>query len=499
MRDLRRLAVRTILAVGFIAIWVDAANADCLNVYLGNTTLSVVCVRKMAGTGDDPPGVVGPITDFQIIGLGEPIWAGAPAADVTGRVLFTAKSADGKQGVFLNGAGPSSSISWVADHDTDPLGIVMAPLLDFDYLSLGNSDLGLTYWGRDSFGQSGIWENDVEGFPVINYRSVVSVSDPVPGTPGHYFNGVRSGTLGGLVGVYEAFQGNWVESGYTEFLPEGIFQAALVVTPLPLGITARLRIARTGDDPPGVVGPLVYFDRPATNGFDLAFGACDGPFPWEINNCALFLARNMYTSRDPNNGFVYDISHLAPVVVTGDPLPLSPNGKTTSQAFGTSDIIDINADWLGFMASSLDDSGFLQGVYVRKIGKDKANGPEPKIRKIVTTRDQLRTPQGGVYPTFVRVQAAAVDAVNYSTSVFLPPLVAFTTIDDNKNQALFVSLDQRGTRAIVPLLDSSMGLEGKRIKHISFTKEGFAFPYLAFGIEFTDGTQGIYQIELKLN
>lgn len=476
-------ALFVIVAISFAGTGVGSANAhhDCLT--------SVRCaILKIAGTGDDPPGVVGSITSFKIATGDFPSLQGAPAVDGFPRVLFTGESADGKEGVFIGNELSPGVITFakVADSDTDPPGIVHTPFLGFYGLSLSDSFFGLAYWGRDSLGRRGVFERDGLVGSVTNDRAVVSWLDPVPGT-NFLFNSPHYPTLGGRLSLFLAFTADWLENGQ---FPAGVFQYALVVNPL-FGSANRVRIARAGDDPPGPVGPLVGFpEPPSTNGSHLAFTSCDATF-----KCGIFLADVYPTSE------LYDVTKLEPVVSTGDLLPLHPvvsfggekiHTKKTDTTEATNIVLshtqDMNENWLVFEARSEKDGNFLDGVYIRKLTKSKnQKEKQPTIKKVVTTWDEFP----GAYRTFTFFDGVAINSAEAVLGHEAD--VVFSARDLDKNQGLFLNLN--GETHL--LLDSSMELQGKRIKHLSFTKEGFRYPYIAFGIAFTDGTQGIYRIELK--
>ena len=136
------------IALGFLSLGM---------VFHASAALTVTFVR-IAQTGDDPPGLTGPLTDFDAFCSGSPLQSLAPSVDVNGRVTFTGVDTvsppclSPAAGVFL-GTG-DGTLTTVVDRSTDPPGTV-GSFANFEAPAVG--PYGVAFYGRDASFVSGIF------------------------------------------------------------------------------------------------------------------------------------------------------------------------------------------------------------------------------------------------------------------------------------------------------------------------------------------------------
>jgi hypothetical protein len=347
-----------------------------------------VTFTRIARTGDDPVGIVGPFTDLKVlVGAGSVNNQQSPAIDGWRRVLFIGASADGAQGIFIGNPpddGTPDPVAWVTDTSVDAPGIVQT-YASFSRPSLSDSFVGLAYWGRDAAFRRGLFARFSVTPVQITHKSVVSWLDPVPGTT-FLFNDFIDHSLASNGAL--AFTGDWV-TGAAQ-LPTGLFLTSLVFAAPPAS-PPFVRIIMTGDDPPGPVGPLITIVEPVTNGDLVSFRGCDGnPSTLEPDKCAVFVADAL-----PNNTSVLDLTNVKTVISKGDPLPEPKNSKLEFP-------LEVNMDDndVVFTASATGPSGFANGLYIaqvsQKLDKDKPKKKDKSVQKaleaVVTSVDVPPSP-----------------------------------------------------------------------------------------------------------
>jgi hypothetical protein len=434
--------------------------------------ISFVSFNRLAATGDDPPGMTGAFTDFDIFryNIGFPIQINAPAIGESGRVAFVGRdaalpvdsvfnsgifTADGVNitdfGIVRNDrtnitaanlSRNSTQIFTAADRADNAPGNV-GNFVSFS--EPGISGAGVAFRGRDSIFRSGIF---VRLGGILGLTSVAQFGDSVPGFD-DTFNSVSSPNISGNI---VAFEGNF-PAGVAD--KRGIFFGTAVrFSLLPITPT-RLTIAVTGDDPPGSVGPLVDFGGGVDNVTNLrstvVFRGQDADF-----NDGIFMGGFQLRAQ---------VRNLQTVVSEGDALPGLDGSFTGSQG------LDLNETKLVFRAFS---TAFDEGIFAA----DLETGSIVKIAK------KFEEAPGSVGQFAVFESSAVSDS-----------MVAFTARDAGGNQGLYVSIDDRLTK----IADTFDTLNRKRIAAITFGAQGLDGTSLAFGVTFADGSQAVYRADLTLN
>jgi hypothetical protein len=415
--------------------------------------LASVSFVRIAQTGDDPPGSTGPLTGFDIQIFGLPNQGNAPAVDETRRVVFVGRdfpltTTTPNSGVF---GGSGNGVSVIADRST-PGPFPPQPLIYFSEPAL--TPFGTTFYAADALFRSMIY---VRGAAAIGSKILAKSFDPVPSASPEIFNGVSGSTMSG---VYISFGGDFPAGSAAR---SGLFTGRVFAPSSATIVPELFAVALSGDDPPGPVGP---FDR-------ISF--CCGR-RW--SNCG---ASTAFAASDTNfnDGVFIGSFTISPtlllrparrtfrtVISEGDQLP-NAGGSFTS-AGG----ISYDCSHVLFTAAN---TGNQWGVYQA----DLATGV---ISPVVRQGQAAPSPIG----TFDNYSALGVLSNAGFTVIYARTFAP--------EQAIFV----KGSGPLRKVVGTGDRLDGKRISLITFGPAGVAGTTLAFGVEFTDGTQGIYRADLNI-
>jgi hypothetical protein len=286
---------------------------------------------------------------------------------------------------------------------------------------------------------------DPGGF--LGLRPIAQIFDEIPGFD-LFFNTVDDPNVSG---TFVAFRSSYLGPNLSWGLHVGrIVKVGVSIAP------DLYTVVLTGDDPPGIVGPvypLGYLSH-TNSGPLVAFSAQDEEFNSGIFTGSFPIGR--IGSTPPRK--------LQTIISTGDPLPGSMG------SFIAALNLDMYDSEISFWALG---STLRAGVLVI----DTRNG---KIRKIAEQHEDAPGPLG----QFDQFGATAIS----------DSLVAFIARDSDNNQGLFVNVDGN-LRVIV---DNFSTLDGKQVSRINFVEQGLHGTSLAFAVKFTDGSQAIYRADLEL-
>lgn len=411
----------------------------------GDDVVSVNFVR-IARTGDDPPGMTGPLTSFGTTASLFDCVVHGPAVDDARRVVFAARDAavpatsSNASGVFL---GNGTQLFTIADRSLNPPGFV-EKLIDFKEPNVASA--GVVYYGRDASFRTGIFE---EPGGILNLTSVAQFFDPIPGFDLR-FNSVDDPNFSR---TYVAFRSTYLvgpaELGWGIHVGHVIKYGPSITPDL-------YTVVLMGDDPPGIVGPfdrLGYFSH-TSSGPTVAFSAHDEEFNGGIFTGSFPIGR--IGSTPPRK--------LQTIISTGDPLPGSLGSFLAA----------LNLDMYD------SDVSFWALGSTNRIGVFVVNTKSRSVRKIAEQFEDAPGPMG----QFDDFWGTAIS----------DSLVAFFAKDTAGNQGLFVSVDGN-LRVIV---DSFSTLGGKRVSEINFVEQALSGTSLAFAVKFTDGSEAIYRADLEL-
>jgi len=455
MKDFRFTTKLSATACARRASWLTAIilTIGCAAQAAGSTSVTFVPIAK---TGDDPPGITGPFTDFDSFYNGQGSgWP--PSVDTDGQVVFVGVDTvappplSPSSGVFL-GAGPGT-VSTVMDRSGDPPGYV-GTFANFE--SAVDGPGGVAFYGRDASFFSGIFAKYASGPTSLSFKTVASTGVRVPATQ-TTFNGVHDPNI---FLTYIAFDGDFPDGIANQ---NGIF---IGDTFKPAGSTlpSLFAVAMTGDDPPGVVGPFVYgLSSPVVIGYygAAAFTGHDANF-----NQGIFLGAYDVTAPPPNRV-------ITTVISSGDALPGS-----AGQFIGTLSSLGSDGENIAFSAQGTNGPG----AYVYST-------TSASFRKIAQLGDKAPG-RVGAFTSFGNVAVSGT-------------LAAFSATDAAGNNGLFLSVSGQ----TVDIVDNFTMLNGKRVSAVSFGRQGLALhanstppvnptAHLAFAVLFTDGTQGIYRADV---
>jgi hypothetical protein len=419
-------------------------TAIALSIGLTMQAAPVTFVR-IAQTGDDPPGVTGPFTDFDTFCNGSPLQNLAPSVDVYGRVVFAGVDTvappclSAAAGVFI-GIG-TGTLGTVKDRTDDPPGNVStfanlaAPVI---------GPYGIVFYGRDSSFRSGIFTLFVSGPTSLAFKTVAATDRQVPETTAQ-FNGVSDprifNNLIAFDGDYPAGVGD--QKGI--FIGDTFKYAGSLLPPL-------FAVAMTGDDPPGVVGPFSRVPGPTS---PVVIGS-DGSAAF-IGNDADFnygIFQGTYDFSGPPNRIITTL------ISSGDPLPGSAGQFIFAQWLGS------DGEQVAF--SGIGTSG--SGAYVYSTAS-------ASLQKIAES--------GEAAPGLIGAYA------NFEYVAVFGKLTAFTATDAAGNRGLFLNISGQ----TFDVLNNFRTLDGKLVSSICFGAQGLSGRHLAFAVLFADGSQGIYRAD----
>lgn len=410
----------------------------------GDDIVSIKFVR-IAQTGDDPPGITGPLTGFGTTFSLFDSRRNGPAIDATRGVLFVGRDAavpagsSNNSGVFL---GNGNELFTIANNALNPPGGV-GTLVNFS--EPGLSSTGIVFNGRDASFRSGIF---AEPFGILSLRSITQFFDEIPGF-NLRFNSVQDLNVSG---THVAFKSTYVVG--TSDVRWGIHAGRIIK--IGVSIAPDLyTVALTGDDPPGIVGPfypLGYLSH-TNSGPVVVFSAQDEELNSGIFKAGFPIGR--LGSTPPRK--------IQTLLSTGDPLPGSLGN------FIAASNLDMYDSEISFWA--LGSTG--------RVGVCAMNTQNGSIRKIAEQYEE----SPGLMGPFEQFSATAISDSR----------VAFFARDADMNQGVFVSVDGN-LRVIV---DSFSTLDGKRVSEINFVEQGLHVNSMAFAVKFTDGSQAIYRADLE--
>ncbi len=368
----------------------------------------------------------------------------APAFDGD-HLAFYGGGSSGQQGIYSMTRG-SQTITRIADLNTPlPNGLG-------NFLSLGTQSGIIIVGGnvlfaaRGSGGQQGIYLADHSN-PTLPFR-IADTSTPIPGDIGN-FTAFQDGL--GFDGNNVAF----VASGSGG--QQGVYQVTVIA---PRQVGTPLRIPDTSMLIPGGAGNFAAFpSAPNISGSEVAF----------IGN-GLNAQQGIYkvTMLIP--------PQVGPAVKIADTATAIPGGTGNFTAFGAdqSHPIDpvMSGDRLAFVGSGSDGQ---HGVYTVGVNAP----PQAGLVRLADTLSAIPSGSGN-FISFGPVSISDTD-------------IAFLGNGSDGQQGIYASTAQRELFKVIDLHDA---IAGKAIATLNLSRAGLFADPIAFQATFTDGSQGIYTMDI---
>ena len=359
-------------------------------------------------------------------------------------LAFYGGGSSGQQGIYSMTRG-SPTITRIADLNT-PI-----PNGSGNFLSLGTKagiiivGGNVLFAGRGSSGQQGVYLADHSN-PTMPFR-IADTSTPIPNDVGN-FTGFQDGL--GFDGINVAFVANGLVS-------QGVYQASVISPPQ---VGSPLRIADTSMPIPGGSGNFATFpSSPSVSGSAVAFIGNGGNAQQGIYKVALISA-----------------SQVGPPLKIVDTSTAIPDGSGNFTAFGSdqSHPVDpvMNGDRLAFVGSG---AGGQSGVYTLGVSAPPQAGPV----RLADTSSPMPSGSGN-FTSFSAVSISDTD-------------VAFLGNGSGGQQGIYAATAQSELFKVIDLHDT---IAGKAIASLNFSRAGLFGDPITFQATFTDGSQGIYTMDI---